>query len=218
MPFRRQPPAERRPVSHSCARPFAVPISPRLLCSAIRSRLSIGKRGKARCDRCMRRRPRGRPALAVALDRGRVLDAPMRGDRLARPDRADLAGRIVADGEDEIELGRVRRGELVPALRAKPVGREAAGRRAARSATGCTSPFGKLPAEKARKRPSPSRLSSASARIERAELPVQRNRTLYGGPLMLAAAGRGGAALAGRAACRSRGARPTSASSAGLSP
>src|SRR5688500_17043827 len=62
-------------------------------------------------------------------------------------------------------------------------------------AMGWTSPLGKLPAENARKRPSPSRLSSASARIERAELPVHRNRTLW----IVASA------TAGRLGCRYRG-------------
>ena len=45
-------------------------------------------------------------------------------------------------------------------------------------ASGFTSPFGWLPAEYARKQPAPSLLKMLSARIERAELPVQRNRTL----------------------------------------
>src|SRR5690606_3551104 len=45
-------------------------------------------------------------------------------------------------------------------------------------ANGLTSPSGWLPAEKARKRPAPSLVRMLSARIERAELPVQRNRTL----------------------------------------
>ena len=46
------------------------------------------------------------------------------------------------------------------------------------SAAGCTFPLGWLPAEKAWNRPAPLRLRIASARIERAELPVQRMRTL----------------------------------------
>src|SRR3546814_784529 len=46
------------------------------------------------------------------------------------------------------------------------------------SACGWTSPLGKLPALKARKHPSPSRFSSASAKIERALFPVHRNSTL----------------------------------------
>jgi hypothetical protein len=45
-------------------------------------------------------------------------------------------------------------------------------------ARGWTSPFGWLPAEKDRNRPAPQRARSASARMLRAELPVQRKRTL----------------------------------------
>ena len=61
--------------------------------------------------------------LLVAADEGRrILDPPMRGHRLARPDRADLVGGVVADGEDEIERRAPRLGELVPALRAQAVG------------------------------------------------------------------------------------------------
>lgn len=41
-----------------------------------------------------------------------------------------------------------------------------------------TSPLGWLPAENARNLPFPSRFRIASAVIERAELPVQRNSTL----------------------------------------
>src|SRR5690606_8885792 len=67
--------------------------------------------------------------------------------------------------------------------------RPSAGRPVARStssAIGCGSPFGWLPTENARKRPSPMWLSSDSARIERAELPVQRNRTVRGVPVIAA--------------------------------
>src|SRR5262249_18526560 len=46
------------------------------------------------------------------------------------------------------------------------------------TAWGLTRPAGVEPAEKALTRPPPSLLSRASARIERAELPVQRKRTL----------------------------------------
>ena len=42
------------------------------------------------------------------------------------------------------------------------------------SAIGWTAPWGRLPALKARKRPAPSRSRIASARMLRAELPVQR--------------------------------------------
>ena len=52
-----------------------------------------------------------------ALCPGRIGNAPMGGCRAAGPDRAGLAGGVVADREDEIHLRRVRAGELVPALR-----------------------------------------------------------------------------------------------------
>ena len=51
-------------------------------------------------------------------------------------------------------------------------------RRNVSSASGCTSPRGWLPAEWATKRPCPVLLSRASARMERAELCVQMNKTL----------------------------------------
>src|SRR3989344_113394 len=63
--------------------------------------------------------------LAGAFHRGGILDPPMRIHRLARPDRAGLAGGIVADGEDEIEDRGTGGGKLVPALRAKALGLEA---------------------------------------------------------------------------------------------
>ena len=47
--------------------------------------------------------------------------APMGGHGLARPDRADLVGRVVADGEHEIQVGRTWRRKFVPGLRAKRV-------------------------------------------------------------------------------------------------
>jgi hypothetical protein len=40
----------------------------------------------------------------------------MRGHRLARPDRADFAGGVIADGEDEIHDRRARLREFVPAF------------------------------------------------------------------------------------------------------
>src|SRR5947207_2862906 len=45
--------------------------------------------------------------LFAALDGGRVGNAPMRGDRIARPKRANFAGGLVADGEDKIHPGCV---------------------------------------------------------------------------------------------------------------
>src|ERR1700730_15687450 len=56
-----------------------------------------------------------------ALDFGRVFDAPMRGHRLARPNRAGFAGRIVADRKDKIHHWRIGTRELFPTLRAQIV-------------------------------------------------------------------------------------------------
>src|SRR3984885_4462499 len=61
-------------------------------------------------------------------------------------------------------------------LRSPPVGRCAIS--SWRSAAGCTAPFARLPALYAVKFGKPFRLSIASAMIERAEFPVQRNKTL----------------------------------------
>src|SRR3546814_6163200 len=58
-------------------------------------------------------------ALTRAFNRGGVLDSPMRAHRPARPDRACLARRIIADGEDEVEAGRAGLREFVPAFRAQ---------------------------------------------------------------------------------------------------
>ena len=44
----------------------------------------------------------------------------MGGHRVAGPDRAYLAGGLVADGEDQIHFRRPRPGEFVPALAAQP--------------------------------------------------------------------------------------------------
>src|SRR5205085_5546571 len=52
-------------------------------------------------QRLPRRLERG--SLSLALDRGRIRDAPMRAGRVARPDRADLAGGIIANGDHMIE-------------------------------------------------------------------------------------------------------------------
>ena len=54
-----------------------------------------------------------------AVGLGRIGNSPMRRHRLAGPDRAGFAGRIVADGEDEIELRRTGLGELVPGFGAE---------------------------------------------------------------------------------------------------
>src|SRR5205085_1905860 len=62
-----------------------------------------------------------------AFDRGWILDAPMGGDGLARPDRADLARGVVAHGDDEVDPWRAGFRELVPALAAQARGGKAEG-------------------------------------------------------------------------------------------
>ena len=54
----------------------------------------------------------------------RIRQAPMCGDGLARPDRARLVGRLVAESEDEVEMGPARGGELVPRLGPQSLRRE----------------------------------------------------------------------------------------------
>jgi hypothetical protein len=48
----------------------------------------------------------------------------MRSDRMPGPHRADFAGRVVADSDDEVEFRCYRLRELVPALAAQTVGRQ----------------------------------------------------------------------------------------------
>ena len=101
----------------------------------------------------------------------------MRGYRLPRPHRTDLSLRPVAESEHEVHHRRVGSFEFAPVLRAKMVGAviaalqylqregiDGSGREAART----------VAAE--------SRSADAlqhSAMMLRAELPVQRNSTLY---------------------------------------
>jgi hypothetical protein len=111
------------------------------------------------------------------LDSSGVRHAPVGGDRFAGPDRAYFAGGLIADGEDEIISGAPGLANSCQLLLRSPcVSRWAFSRRA--SAKGWTAPLGKLPALCALNRPLPQCSSSASAMMLRAELPVQRNRTL----------------------------------------
>src|SRR5271155_638855 len=59
-----------------------------------------------------------------AFNRRRVGDSPVRRHRFSRPDRTHLTGRVVADGEYEIDWRCSRRRELIPALAAKALGRQ----------------------------------------------------------------------------------------------
>ena len=62
------------------------------------------------------------PGHHVALDLRRVGDAPVGGHGLARPDRADLGGRPVAHGKDEVHRRGTGGGEFRPVLAAQAVG------------------------------------------------------------------------------------------------
>src|SRR4051812_42209663 len=69
-----------------------------------------------------------RALFLVGTDGGRrVLEAPVCRDGMARPERAGFIGRVVAYGDDEIHLRRIRRAKLVPALAAQ-VAERVAGR------------------------------------------------------------------------------------------
>lgn len=106
-------------------------------------------------------------AFAVAIDD--VLGAISRQER-----------ELIADDEQQVDDRRAGRGELVPQLRPQSL-RGIPAPRKQRERVGLDHALGKLPAEKARKRPLPCLLSALSARIERTELPVQKNRTLTRG-------------------------------------
>ena len=66
----------------------------------------------------------GAAALGITtLDGGGIRNATVRSHRPARPHRADLACRAVANSKHEIELGRIVSGELVPRLVSELVSR-----------------------------------------------------------------------------------------------
>ena len=54
--------------------------------------------------------------IIIALHLRRIWKAPMGRDRLAGPYRTDLAGRVIADGDDEIHLRSIRSCKFIPAL------------------------------------------------------------------------------------------------------
>jgi hypothetical protein len=89
-----------------------------------------GKQGNAAVHQSEGMRKRSEFFCIRAFDRGRVFDTPVACGRLARPDRTDFAGGVIADGDDEIEVRRrftIRRraGELIPALAAQAFGGQA---------------------------------------------------------------------------------------------
>jgi hypothetical protein len=57
-----------------------------------------------------------------SFEGSRIGDSPVRADRLPGPHRALLGRRLVADHKNKIEARAVRRGELVPTLRAQTPG------------------------------------------------------------------------------------------------
>ena len=59
-----------------------------------------------------------------AVNGSRIGHTPMRGDRIAGPDRADLTCGLIADGEYEVHDRRTRPGELIPTLAAQIGGRQ----------------------------------------------------------------------------------------------
>ena len=76
---------------------------------AMRSSVSSGRLRNS-CTRlriCRKRlRERGALFLVAAFNSRRIGKAPVRGDRLTRPQRANLTRRVVADCNDEVHLRR----------------------------------------------------------------------------------------------------------------
>jgi hypothetical protein len=65
-------------------------------------------------DKCIAKG--SRDLIWRALHRGGIWNAPVRGHRLAWPVRTLLICRVVAGGDDKIQLGRSRHGKFVPGL------------------------------------------------------------------------------------------------------
>jgi hypothetical protein len=99
-------------------------------------------------------------------------------DRLAWPYRTLLSCGLVADGEHEIDTRAVWCGELIPTLGAQLLN-VIAKRFMQFERQRMHDTFGWLPALKPLNRPLLQRLMAHSAITLRAELPVQRNNTLY---------------------------------------
>src|ERR1700685_188183 len=60
--------------------------------------------------------------LCRAANRSWIGNAPVSRHRLTRPDRADFFRSVIADSEDEVELGGVWLCKLVPTLTAEAIG------------------------------------------------------------------------------------------------
>ncbi len=65
--------------------------------------------------------------LRSAADGGGIGHSPVGGDGLAGPDGADFFGRVIANGEDEVEVGRAGLGKLIPGFAAQTFDRNAGG-------------------------------------------------------------------------------------------
>ena len=63
--------------------------------------------------------------LAAALEGRRIRKAPVRADRLARPDRTDFTRRGIADRDDKVHGGGAFAGKFVPALGTEALRRQA---------------------------------------------------------------------------------------------
>lgn len=62
-----------------------------------------------------------------AMHGGGIGHTPVRGDGVTRPDGTDFFRRVVADGKDEVEMGRAGLGKLIPGLAAQAFNAEAGG-------------------------------------------------------------------------------------------
>jgi hypothetical protein len=100
--------------------------------------------------------------------------------RLSRPNRAAFSRDIVAERKDEVQVRCSRNCQLAPVPRAEGANVEVRLPEQVKN-KGMHLPFGWLPAGKAGNFPGPSRCKMASAMIDRAELPVQRNSFVSAG-------------------------------------
>jgi hypothetical protein len=77
------------------------------------------------CSRLYALKKRASLFLVRAFDGRWVFDAPVRDDRLPRPQRASFSGRTITNSEDEVQRGRPGYGELIPRLAVQSFCREA---------------------------------------------------------------------------------------------
>ena len=108
---------------------------------------------------------------------GWIGHTPMRRHWLPRPERTDLLRGVVADREDEIEFRCVRSRKLFPALGSQ-AGHVVVQPSQQIEGVGMNPAFRVASCRERSESACPDRLRIASAMIERAEFPVQRNKTL----------------------------------------